>query len=377
MDEQPTVSYQREPPAQSGVDPNPSPPAVSDPTPAPTNEAETASLPVVAVAPDAIALPAFASLGDRMLGLLIDGLVGVGLFFFVGLLTAPIFGGSTATGFVLDGLPAVLVLGTASLAGLAYFVLLEAFGGATLGKLVAGTRVRSTEGGRAGFRRALIRNLMRLIDGICLYLVGALAVLATRRRQRFGDLAGGTIVVQRGWPSVLRVVALLGTLLLVAAGVAGGFTLRGAPNIDAGALRPPAVGVVGPRFSSVTLTDDRSGAVDKRVFSTATPTFYLLFTLADVPDNTPVRAVWVAEPTAAGQPEARIDEAQVVAGGPRANQGEFSLARTGGSWPTGNYRADLFIAGRPAESVRFRVENGLPGTNPVTGSPVPSGTATR
>jgi uncharacterized RDD family membrane protein YckC len=311
-----------------------------------------------------------------MLGFMIDSLIGIGLYFFIGLLMAPLFGGSTATGFVLEGLPSILVLGTASLAGFVYFVLLEAFGGATLGKLVAGTRVRSTDGGRVGFRRALIRNLMRLIDGICLYLIGALSVLVTRRRQRLGDLAGGTIVVQRAWPSALRVVALLGTLLLVAAGVAGGFTLRGAPTIDAGTLRPPAVGIAGPRFTSLTLTDDRARGVDKRVFSTATPTFYLLFTLADVPDNTPVRAVWVAEPTAAGQSETRIDEAQVVAGGRGANQGEFSLARTGGSWPAGNYRVDLFIAGRPAESVRFRVENGLPGTSPVTGSPVPSGTAT-
>jgi uncharacterized RDD family membrane protein YckC len=373
MDEQPTLSYQREPPRLE--DPSSSRLPAPDPTPAPSNDSETASLPVVVDAPPVPIPPTFASLGDRMLGLLMDGLVLVGLFFFVGLLTAPFFGGSTATGFELEGLPAVLVLGTASLAGLLYFVLLEAFGGATLGKLVAGTRVRSTDGGRAGFRRALIRNLMRLIDGICLYLVGALAVLATRRSQRLGDLAGGTIVVQRGWPSALRMVALLGILLLVAAGVAGGYTLRGAPAVDAGALRPSAIAGTNPRFTSLTLTDDRAGSVDKRVFSTTTPAFYLLFTLADVPNNTPVRAIWVAEPV--GQAEVRIDEAQVVAGGARANQGEFSLARTGSSWPAGSYRVDLFIAGRPAESVRFRVENGAPGTSPLPGSPVPSGTATR
>jgi uncharacterized RDD family membrane protein YckC len=69
--------------------------------------------------------------------------------------------------------------------------------GATLGKLAAGIRVRTKEGQRIGLRASVIRNLMRFIDGIGVYLVGAISIMLTKRNQRLGDLAAGTIVVRR------------------------------------------------------------------------------------------------------------------------------------------------------------------------------------
>ena len=46
------------------------------------------------------------------------------------------------------------------------------------------------------FPVVLVRNLLRLIDILPgFYVVGAISILATRRAQRLGDLAAGTMVV--------------------------------------------------------------------------------------------------------------------------------------------------------------------------------------
>jgi uncharacterized RDD family membrane protein YckC len=76
--------------------------------------------------------------------------------------------------------------------------------GRTLGKLAAGVRVVRLDGSRVGFVTSAVRNLLRLIDFLpALYAVGTVAMIATARHQRLGDLAAGTIVVrdQRGAPA--------------------------------------------------------------------------------------------------------------------------------------------------------------------------------
>ena len=79
-----------------------------------------------------------------------------------------------------------------------YFPLFEAFGsGKTPGKRALGIRVLRLDGGPLTFWRALVRNLLRLIDQLpTAYLVGIVVVLATERNQRLGDLAAGTVVVR-------------------------------------------------------------------------------------------------------------------------------------------------------------------------------------
>ena len=54
-----------------------------------------------------------------------------------------------------------------------------------------------TEGQPVGFVTSLIRNVLRIIDYLpSLYLLGATLILATRRNQRLGDIAAGTLVVR-------------------------------------------------------------------------------------------------------------------------------------------------------------------------------------
>ena len=80
----------------------------------------------------------------------------------------------------------------------AYYVILEAAWGATLGKFATNIRVvRESDGGPIGSRAAIIRNLLRSIDGPVLYLVGFIAICVSPKRQRIGDKVAGTIVVRR------------------------------------------------------------------------------------------------------------------------------------------------------------------------------------
>jgi uncharacterized RDD family membrane protein YckC len=80
---------------------------------------------------------------------------------------------------------------------LGYYILCEATTGKTLGKRMVGIRVVDEEGDRVGVSAAVIRNLLRLVDGLFLYLVGAIFAWSSPLGQRLGDRAASTIVVRR------------------------------------------------------------------------------------------------------------------------------------------------------------------------------------
>ncbi|MFH1689775.1 MAG: RDD family protein [Candidatus Eisenbacteria bacterium] len=80
-----------------------------------------------------------------------------------------------------------------------YFVLLEGLVGFTLGKRLMRLRVVTVSGGRPGLVRALVRNVLRIVDGLpTLGLVGAIFIWTTPDRARVGDLVAGTRVVSAG-----------------------------------------------------------------------------------------------------------------------------------------------------------------------------------
>lgn len=87
---------------------------------------------------------------------------------------------------------------------LAYFVILEGWLGATIGKVVLGIRVRRPDGARIGFGAAAIRNVARLVDAfpyVIPYLVGGIAVGRSDTKQRFGDRWAKTVVILVGTDS--------------------------------------------------------------------------------------------------------------------------------------------------------------------------------
>jgi uncharacterized RDD family membrane protein YckC len=83
---------------------------------------------------------------------------------------------------------------------LAYFFLFEAIVGTSPGKLVFGLWVRRLGGGKCSWQQAAVRTLTRLVEANP-FLLGAIpagvTILATRNRQRLGDLFAGT-TVRRG-----------------------------------------------------------------------------------------------------------------------------------------------------------------------------------
>lgn len=90
---------------------------------------------------------------------------------------------------------------------LAYFVVLEAIWSRTLGKFVQGLVVRKLDGTPCDWTAALIRGLVRIVEVNPLLLGGlpaGLAIIASERKQRLGDMLAGTVVVsdKLSWSSV-------------------------------------------------------------------------------------------------------------------------------------------------------------------------------
>ena len=134
-----------------------------------------------------------ASTGQRVGGLLLDGLLVLLPLFVV---AAVLFGESESGGggvsVSLSGWPFVAT----TLLTFVYFFALEALGGQTLGKKIVGTRVVSDRGSDLTTGQVLVRTVMRVVDGFGFYVVGFIAVLASSKNQRVGDMAASTRVVR-------------------------------------------------------------------------------------------------------------------------------------------------------------------------------------
>lgn len=124
----------------------------------------------------------YVGVGPRFLAALIDGII---LGIVVGLLSA-VFG-THQTG-ISGSLSGVLAI--------AYFIVMEATQGATVGKMVLGLRVVRVDGAPISWSESVIRNLLRIIDGLFAYLVGAIIIWNSPLKQRLGDKLAKTVVVK-------------------------------------------------------------------------------------------------------------------------------------------------------------------------------------
>jgi uncharacterized RDD family membrane protein YckC len=108
-----------------------------------------------------------------------------------------LFAGDSLTGNRQGALVAV-ILGWA----LYYYFALESGDGQTVGKKLMKLRVVRADGSPAGMREIAVRTILRVVDGIGGYIVGLVVMLLTgERRQRIGDLAASTIVVDASGPA--------------------------------------------------------------------------------------------------------------------------------------------------------------------------------
>jgi uncharacterized RDD family membrane protein YckC len=131
-----------------------------------------------------------AGVGSRFVALLVDTLLQS--LAFAALIVVLVI--ADAGGFSADAVVAVAAF--ALLFG--YHLTFElAAAGRTPGKRWSSLRVVCDDGSPVTFRASALRNLVRLVDFLPgLYLVGTIAIFATRHNQRLGDLAAGTIVVR-------------------------------------------------------------------------------------------------------------------------------------------------------------------------------------
>jgi uncharacterized RDD family membrane protein YckC len=142
-------------------------------------------------APEGIGLEyTLAGLGSRFLAAGVDLLLcGVVLAALIGLEAA--LGGSRTLQLV------TLIVGS-FLALFVYWIAFEVWAsGRTPGKRLGGLRVLMTSGQPVTFAPSAVRNVLRIVDIYATAMVvGVVSIVLSKRDQRLGDLAAGTIVVR-------------------------------------------------------------------------------------------------------------------------------------------------------------------------------------
>ena len=132
--------------------------------------------------------------GRRVLATIVDGIVLTVVFVVMSML----FGSASAEGGQVGASLGGVAFLALSLLSIAYFIVLEGYLGQTLGKMLLGIKVvREDTGEVPGIKAAIIRTVMRLIDGLFAYLVAFITVLASQKNQRLGDMLANTLVVRK------------------------------------------------------------------------------------------------------------------------------------------------------------------------------------
>lgn len=80
-----------------------------------------------------------------------------------------------------------------------YFFISEYLFQKTIGKKILNLKVIEENKSKLSFKSSFIRNLIRPIDSIGLYLFGLIFISLTKKSQRLGDLAAKTQVVENIW----------------------------------------------------------------------------------------------------------------------------------------------------------------------------------
>jgi uncharacterized RDD family membrane protein YckC len=175
------------------------------------------------VTPEAVQLHAdVAGVGSRTIALLVDT-------FLQGMVLLPVLFVSLGDGLGGTGEAAVIGIIVFVVLWLYYPAFEWLWRGQTPGKRFQGIRVVRTDGQPVGLAPVLVRNLIRIVDVIALPFLALISMVITRRSQRLGDLAAGTMVVRERALSAPSVLTF---------GVPG---VSGAPTIPASTLDTSAM----------------------------------------------------------------------------------------------------------------------------------------
>ena len=79
---------------------------------------------------------------------------------------------------------------------IAYYTYLEGTRGQTIGKMITKIKVVREDGTPIDMEQAFKRNILRIIDGLFVYLIGAILIWRSDKQQRLGDTVAKTVVVK-------------------------------------------------------------------------------------------------------------------------------------------------------------------------------------
>jgi hypothetical protein len=106
-----------------------------------------------------------------------------------------------------------------------------------------------------------------------------------------------------------------------------------------------------PNFDSTKMALDPEGEQPTTVFSPQ-DTFYAVVDLKNAPDDTAVRAEWVAVDVEGEESDFVIDSTEITTG---SNQLHFNL-KNDSPWPAGEYQVNLYIDDELEETLEFQVQ---------------------
>jgi len=150
----------------------------------------------------------FARLGDRFIAFVLDTALLFGLFAVVDAWAFMRWGTLDGTELQLTTASLVIVIALNATILFLYGWLLEAWCGATLGKVLVGIRiVRTAQCG--SLSACALRNVLRIVDGLGFYLVGTAVAACSSVRQRIGDICAHTAVVEEGFGIGVRIAAIV------------------------------------------------------------------------------------------------------------------------------------------------------------------------
>ena len=136
-----------------------------------------------------------ASVGDRIFAQLLDILVMIAYVVVIGFFFDII--GLTTTIEAMDDWSIMAVYGIIYSPIMFYTIVQESlWEGQTIGKRIMKTKVIKLDGYQAGFGDYLVRWLFRLVEVfIGNGIIGLIAIIASQKNQRLGDMAAGTAVI--------------------------------------------------------------------------------------------------------------------------------------------------------------------------------------
>jgi uncharacterized RDD family membrane protein YckC len=136
----------------------------------------------------------YADLGERFIAIIIDTII---LAVIAAIISIPIgilsFPFANPLSFFLGGYQLL-----SWLIWIAYFTYFEGTSGQTLGKQLMKIKVVEINGEAIQYDKAIIRNILRIIDWLpFLYIIGVVLIATSQSRQRLGDMVSKTVVVKK------------------------------------------------------------------------------------------------------------------------------------------------------------------------------------